>query len=82
MKDNKVFQDTINSLKKLIDNTENGIYDFDFECNIKGDIYYIHIIVKNASLYEMSYFLKELDYWKVMNNLKDYQILIDKSKGE
>ena len=82
MKNNKVFQDTINSLQKLIDNTENGIYDFDFECNIKGNIYYIYIIVKNASLYEMSYFLKELDDWKVMNNLKDYQILIDKSKGE
>lgn len=82
MKNNKVFQDTINSLQKLIDNTENGIYDFDFECNLKGKIYYILIIVKNASLYEMSYFLKELDDWKVMNNLKDFQILIEKSKGE
>lgn len=81
MKNNKVFQDTINSLQKLIDNTENGIYDYDFKCNIKGDIYYILIIVKNASLYEMSYFLKELNDWKIINNLKDYQILIEKNKN-
>ena len=74
----KMFKD----LQELIDNTENGIYEWDYEGSLIGKIYYVKIIDKNASLYEMSYFLKELDDWKVMNNLKDFQILIDKSKGE
>lgn len=81
MKTNKVFKETIDSLEKLIDNTENGIYEYDYEASLSGEIFYIKIIVKNASLYEMSYFLKELDDWKVINNLKDYQILIEKNKN-
>lgn len=82
MKYNRIFKETINSLKQLIDNTENGCYEYDYEASLSGEIFYIKIIVKNATIYEMSYFLKELDDWKVMNNLKDFQILIDKSKGE
>lgn len=82
MKYNRIFKETINSLEQLIDNTENGCYKYDYEASLSGEIFYIKIIVKNATIYEMSYFLKELDDWKVMNNLKDFQILIDKSKGE
>jgi hypothetical protein len=72
------FKETINSLEKLIDNTENGCYEYDYEASLSGKIFYIKIIVKYASLYEMSCFFKELDNWKTMYNLKDYQILIEK----
>jgi len=78
MKNNsEMFKD----LQKLIDNTENGIYEWDYEGNLNGKVYYIKIIVKNATLYEMSYFLKELDDWKIMYGLKDYEILIEKDKN-
>lgn len=81
MKNNKAFKEAIDSLEKLLNNTENGIYRYDYRASLNGEIFYIKIIVKNASLYEMSYFLKELDDWKIMNNLKDHQILIEKNKG-
>ena len=81
MKHNKIFEETINSLKQLIDNTENGCYEYDYEASLSGEIFYIKIIVKNATIYEMSYFLKELYDWQIMNGLKGYQILIEKGKN-
>ena len=75
------FKETINSLEKLIDNTENGCYGYDYEASLSGKIFYIKITVENASLYEISHFLKELDDWRIMHDLKDYQILIEKSKN-
>lgn len=81
MKYNAKFDETIKSLEKLLNNTENGCYEYDYRASLDGEIFYIKIIVKNASLYDMSYFLKELDDWRIMNNLKDYQILIEKGKN-
>lgn len=81
MKYNRIFEETINSLKQLIDNTENGYYEYDYEASLSREIFYIKIIVKNATIYEMSYFLKELYDWQIMNGLKGYQILIEKGKN-
>lgn len=74
------FNDIIEDLQQLIDNTENGIYDYDYEASLKGEIYYIKIIVKNATIWEMSYFLKELENFRVIHRLLDFQILIEKDK--
>jgi hypothetical protein len=72
---------SLKELEKLIDETENGIYTFDYIMNLKGDIYYYQIQVsKDTTLNELSRFLLELETWRIRNLIKDYQIIIEKNK--
>ena len=70
----------IDGLEELLNNTENGCYEYNYEASLNGKLFYVRIDVINATLIEMSNFLKELDIWKKTNNLKDYQIIIVKNK--
>ena len=70
---------SLKELEKLIDETENGIYTFDYTMNLKGDIYCYQIQVsKDTTLNELSRFLLELETWQTRNLIKDYQIIIEK----
>lgn len=69
----------LKELEELINNTENGVYSYDYEGQFpKGEIYKYYIkIGYGTELIELSNFLKELEWWRIKNNIPTYKIIFE-----